>query len=104
MSVRHKVTEVPHVISLSEVAEPNSEFRSSFTDVVVASSDARKCEWEMMREQQDPIANLHLVRERPIIPLVLWQNILTDRQQIRDINREVQTDVSSGQAFDGVSN
>jgi hypothetical protein len=55
-------------------------------------------------EQQDAVANFHLVCKRPIVSLILWQRFLTNRQHIRDVGSEIEADVSSGKAFDRVPN
>ena len=84
--------------------KPHSKLRHSFANEVVRPRHCYESKWEVVRNDKDLVAFLHLVREGPVVFLVFRQCILNGTQQIADVRSEVKPNVSGGQAIDRVSN
>lgn len=77
MSVCLEVAVIPHFFNLPKVMKPDSDSRFGLANVVVVACHGCESKRKMVRHDENDIALVHLMRESPIVFLVLGEAILS---------------------------
>ncbi len=76
------------------MSKPDANLWNRLSNVIIVAGDGHECEWEVVTDNENSMANSHIICKCPIIALVLRQILLLCPHQISDIILEVQANKS----------